>query len=324
MDRIGDLSLFLRVLDLGSISAAARSLDLSVAVASQRLKRLERELGVRLLHRTTRRLHATPEGMLLVEQGRALVEDLESLTGGLRQSATEVSGTLRVTMSAAFGGRYISPLLPEFLALHPRVKLSVNLDDQIVDLVGSGFDLGIRVGALGDSGLVARQLASNRRVLCASPDYLQRHGTPRTPAELADHDCLLLVGSQGRQDIWHFSDRRGREIVQRVQGRFESNQGALLRDAAMAGLGIAMHSVWHVHEQLSRGELQVLLPDYPIATTGIHAVMPQRRLVPPRVRAFVDFLAERLGDPSPWERDSATRTAQPARPGRPASARRGA
>ena len=324
MDRIGDLSLFLRVLDLGSISAAARSLDLSVAVASQRLKRLERELGVRLLHRTTRRLHATPEGMLLVEQGRALVEDLESLTGGLRQSATEVSGTLRVTMSAAFGGRYISPLLPEFLALHPRVKLSVNLDDQIVDLVGSGFDLGIRVGALGDSGLVARQLASNRRVLCASPDYLQRHGTPRTPAELADHDCLLLVGSQGRQDIWHFSDRRGREIVQRVQGRFESNQGALLRDAAMAGLGIAMHSVWHVHEQLSRGELQVLLPDYPIAMTGIHAVMPQRRLVPPRVRAFVDFLAERLGDPSPWERDSATRTAQPVRPGRPASARRGA
>ncbi len=324
MDRIGDLSLFLRVLDLGSISAAARSLDLSVAVASQRLKRLERELGVRLLHRTTRRLHATPEGMLLAEQGRALVEDLESLTGGLRQSATEVSGTLRVTMSAAFGGRYISPLLPEFLAMHPRVKLSVNLDDQIVDLVGSGFDLGIRVGALGDSGLVARQLASNRRVLCASPDYLQRHGTPRTPAELADHDCLLLVGSQGRQDIWHFSDRRGREIVQRVQGRFESNQGALLRDAAMAGLGIAMHSVWHVHEQLSRGELQVVLPDYPIATTGIHAVMPQRRLVPPRVRAFVDFLAERLGDPSPWERGPATRTAQPARPGRPASAKRGA
>jgi DNA-binding transcriptional LysR family regulator len=324
MDRIGDLSLFLRVLDLGSISAAARSLDLSVAVASQRLKRLERELGVRLLHRTTRRLHATPEGMLLVEQGRALVEDLESLTGGLRQSATEVSGTLRVTMSAAFGGRYISPLLPEFLALHPRVKLSVNLDDQIVDLVGSGFDLGIRVGALGDSGLVARQLASNRRVLCASPDYLQRHGTPRTPAELAEHDCLLLVGSQGRQDMWHFSDRRGREIVQRVQGRFESNQGALLRDAAMAGLGIAMHSVWHVHEQLSRGELQVLLPDYPIATTGIHAVMPQRRLVPPRVRAFVDFLAERLGDPSPWERGPATRTAQPVRPGRPASAKRGA
>jgi DNA-binding transcriptional LysR family regulator len=301
MDRVGDLSLFLRVLDLGSISAAARSLDLSVAVASQRLKRLERDLGVRLLHRTTRQLHATPEGAALAEQGRALVEDLEALTGGLRQNATEVSGTLRVTMSAAFGSQYISPLLPEFLALHPRVKLSVNLNDQILDLVGSGFDLGIRVGALGDSGLVARQLATNRRVLCAAPEYLQRRGTPRTPADLAAHDCLLLVGSQGRQEAWHFTDRKGREITQRVQGRFESNQGALLRDAVMAGLGIAMHSVWHVHEQLRSGQLQVLLPDYPIATTGIHAVMPQRRLVPPRVRAFVDFLAERLGGHPPWE-----------------------
>jgi DNA-binding transcriptional LysR family regulator len=302
MDRIGDLSLFLRVLDLGSISAAARSLDLSVAVASQRLKRLERELGVRLLHRTTRQLHATPEGMQLAEQGRALVEDLESLTGGLRQSATEVSGTLRVTMSAAFGSQYISPLLPEFLGLHPRVKLSVNLDDQIVDLVGSGFDLGIRVGAMGDSSLVARRLASNRRVLCAAPAYLQTHGLPRTPAELATHDCLLLVGSQGRQDVWHFTDRKGRDIAQRVQGRFESNQGALLRDAVVAGLGIAMHSLWHVHEQLRSGLLQLLLPDYPIHTTGIYAVMPQRRLVPPRVRAFVDFLAGRFGDHPPWER----------------------
>ncbi|HTM28662.1 MAG TPA: LysR family transcriptional regulator [Rhodanobacter sp.] len=302
MDRIGDLSLFLRVLDLGSISAAARSLDLSVAVASQRLKRLERDLGVRLLHRTTRQLHATPEGAALAEQGRALVEDLEALTGGLRQSATEVSGTLRVTLPASFGRQYISPLLPAFLALHPRVKLSVNLNDQMLDLVGSGFDLGIRVGALDDSALVARQLAVNRRVLCAAPDYLRRRGTPRSPADLAEHDCLLLVGSQGRQDTWRFTDRKGREIVQRVQGRFESNLGELLRDAVVAGLGIALHSVWHVHEELHAGRLQVVLPDYSLATTGIYAVMPERRLVPPRVRAFVDFLAERLGEHPPWER----------------------
>jgi len=302
MDRIGDIGLFLRVLDAGSISAAARSLDLSVAVASQRLKRLERELGVRLLHRTTRQLHPTPEGLQLAEQGRALVEDLESLTGSLRQSATDISGTLRVTMSAAFGGQYISPLLPEFLRRHPRVKLSVNLNDQVVDLIGAGFDLGIRVGALGDSSLVARRLASNQRVLCASPAYLRKHAAPRTPADLAAHECLLLVGSQGRQDVWHFTDREGRDIAQRVRGRFESNQGALLRDAVVAGLGIALHSLWHVHEPLRRGQLRVLLPDYPIAATGIYAVMPQRRLVPPRVRAFVDFLAERLGDRPPWER----------------------
>lgn len=299
MDRLDDLTLFLRVLDLGSISAAARSLDLSVAVASQRLKRLERELGVRLLHRTTRRLHATPEGAALAEQGRPLVEDLEALTGGLRQSGAEIAGTLRVTASASFGRQYLSPLLPEFLALHPRVRLSINLTDQMLDLVSSGFDLAIRIGALDDSSLVARKLAANHRVLCASPDYLRRHGMPRTPQELVDHECVLLVGSQGRQDVWRFGDGSGGEIAVRVRGRVETNYGELVRDSAVAGVGIAVHSSWHVIEDLRAGRLVQVLPQYPLAESGIYAVMPQRRLVPPRVRAFVDFLAERFANP-PW------------------------
>ena len=301
MDRIGDIALFLRVLDLGSISAAARSLDLSVAVASQRLKRLERDLGVRLLHRTTRQLHATPEGLLLAEQGRALVEDLEALAGGLRQAGTGIAGTLRVTMSSTFGRLYISPLLPEFLALHPGVRVSVDLNDLKVDLISSGMDLAIRIGVLDDSSLVARKLATNRRVLCASPDYLRRHGAPKTPADLERHECLLLVGSQGRNDTWRLQDG-DHEVTVRVNGRIESNQGELLRDATVAGLGIAMHSTWHVNSDLRAGRLQIVLPEYPLADTGIHAVMPQRRLVPPRVRAFVDFLADRLGDVPPWER----------------------
>jgi len=302
MDRIDDIALFLRVLDLGSISAAARSLDLSVAVASQRLKRLERELGVRLLHRTTRQLHPTPEGMLLAEQGRELVEDLEALTGGLRKAASGVAGTLRVTMSSTFGRLYISPLLPEFLSLHPEVRVSVDLNDLKVDLISAGLDLAIRIGALDDSSLVARKLASNRRVLCASPDYLRRYGAPASPADLEHRECLLLVGSQGRQDTWRLGDGRGGEMAVRVRGRIESNQGDLLRDAALAGLGIGLHSLWHVSEDLHAGRLQVVLPDWPLAETGIHALMPQRRLVPPRVRAFVDFLAERLGGVPPWER----------------------
>lgn len=302
MDRLGDLALFLRVLDRGSISAAARSLDLSVAVASQRLKRLERDLGVRLLHRTTRRLHPTPEGMALAEQGRALVEDLEALTGGLRQASTGVAGTLRVTMSSTFGRLYVSPLLPEFLPRHPGVRVSVDLNDQKVDLVSAGLDLAIRIGALEDSSLVARKLATNRRVLCASPGYLRRHGTPKTPADLTRHACLLLVGSQGRQDTWKLGDGRGGEVSVRVSGPLESNEGELLRDAAVAGLGIALHATWHVCEDLRAGRLEVVLPRYPLADTGIHAVMPQRRLVPPRVRAFVDFLADQFGETPPWER----------------------
>src|SRR5690606_13820091 len=301
-DRIGDLGLFLRVLDLGSISAAARSLDLSPAVASQRLKRLERELGVRLLHRTTRRLHPTPEGVALAEQGRELVEDLEALTGSLRRSATEVSGTLRVTTSASFGRLYVSPLLPEFLLAHPRLRISIDLSDQTRDLVSAGFDLAIRIGALADSTLVARKLASNRRVLCASPGYLRRHGAPRTPGDLARHECILLSGSQGRQDTWRLRDRAGHETAVRVQGRLESNFGEVVRDAAVAGLGIALHSTWHVCEDLHAGRLQAVLPDYAIADGGIYALMPQRRLVPPRVRVFTDFLAQRFGENPPWER----------------------
>jgi len=299
MDRIGDISLFLRVLDLGSISAAARSLDLSVAVASQRLQRLERDLGVRLLHRTTRRLHATPEGTVLAEQGRALVEDLEALSGSLRQAGTGIAGTLRVTTSATFGRLHISPLLPEFLRTYPNLNVSMHLTDHILDLVSSGFDLAIRIGTLEDSTLVARKLADNRRLLCASPDYLREHGWPRTPQDLGDHQCLILVGSQGRADVWRFGDGAGGEVAVRVQGRVEANTGELLADAALAGFGIAMHSVWHVCDDLRAGRLVQVLPDYPLATTGIHAVMPQRRLAPPRVRAFVDFLAERWRDNPP-------------------------
>lgn len=306
MDRLDDIALFLRVLDLGSISAAARSLDLSVALASQRLQRLERQLGVRLLHRTTRRLHPTAEGVALAERGRALVDELDALTVELRRGSAEASGTLRMTASASFGRQYLSPLLPAFLARYPKVRISLDLSDLMKDLVSSGYDLAIRIGNLEDSNLVARKIATNRRVLCASPDYLVRHGTPRTPGDLARHECLVLVGSQGRQDVWRMNDRNGREIALRVGGRFECNFGEALRDAALGGLGIALHSTWHVCEDLRSGRLRQVLPAYRIAESGIHAVMPQRQLVPLRVRAFVDFLCEQFADP-PWEHAS-TRT----------------
>jgi DNA-binding transcriptional LysR family regulator len=302
MNRIDDLNLFLRILDLGSVSAAARHLDMSVAVASQRLKRLERELGVRLLHRTTRRLRVTAEGATLAEHGRALIEDLDALTTGLRHAGTQVVGTLRVTTAASFGRQYISPLLPEFLARHPGVRISIDLNEQVLDLVGAGFDLAIRIGALRDSTLVSQKLAANRRVLCASPEYLRRYGKPKTPADLERHECLVQVESQGRRDVWRLTDHDGNEVAVRVNGRFESNFGELLRDAAIAGLGIAQHSTWHVCGDLRSGLLRVVLPNYPIADTGIHAVMPRRQLVPLRVRAFVDFLAERFGEKPPWDR----------------------
>lgn len=301
MDRLDDIALFLRVLETGSISAAARSLDLSVALASQRLKRLEAAMGVRLLHRTTRRLHPTPEGLALAEQGRPLVEEFEALTVGLRQAGAEVAGNLRVTMGATFGRMWVSPLLPEFMALHPQVRVVAHLSDQTVDLVGDGFDLAIRIGALDDSSLVSRRIAVNRRVLAASPAYLQRHGVPETPQALVAHDCLLLFDNHRRRDVWQLHDAQDRPVEVHVNGRLESTLGELLRDAAVAGEGIGLFSHWHVADDLRAGRLVQVLPHCRLDETGIHAVMPQRRFVPPRVRAFVDFLELRFGEPPPWE-----------------------
>lgn len=302
MDRLDDLNLFMRVADLGSITAAARSLDVSVAVASQRLSRLEQRLGVRLLHRTTRRLKLTAEGAALLEQARPLVEDLDALTGALKRAGREIAGTLRVTMSAAFGRRYVSPLLPQFLARHPALAVHVVVGDQMFDLASEGLDLAIRIGTLEDSNLVSRKIAANRRVLCASPRYLRRNGAPNKPQDLASHECLVLSGAKGPIDAWRLRGPDGRQTTVRVHGRFQSNFGEVIRDAALAGQGIALLSTWHVCEDLRAGRLRAVLADHSLPDSGIYAVMPQRRLVLPRVRAFVDFLAEELGGTPPWER----------------------
>ena len=303
MDRLTDIALFLKVLDLGSISAAARNLDLSVAVASKRLQRLEEDLGVRLLHRTTRHVHATTEGAALATQGRVLVEDLEALTSGLRRGGTQIAGILRVTTSPTFGRLYISPRLPEFLARHPDMRLSIHFSDEMVDLVTGGFDLAIRIGSLDDSGLIARRLATNQRVLCAAPGYLKKHGRPKRPADLEKHQCLLQVGAQGKPATWTLQDAHGRTVTARVNSHLESNLGDSLRDAALAGLGIALHSTWHVCDDLRTGRLEVVLPDYPVPDTAIYAVMPQRRLVPPRVRVFTEFLVDYFAATPPWHHD---------------------
>lgn len=302
MDRIGDLQLFLRVVDLGSISAAARSLEISVAVASQRLQRLEKTLGVRLIHRSTRQLRVTPEGAALAEQGRPLVEDLEALTSSLKKAAKDVSGTLRVTVPAAFGRQYISPLLPTFLARHPRLRVSIDMSDPMQDLVGEGFDLAIRIGQVQEQSLVARRLTNNRRLLCAAPAYLKRRGVPKSPEDLREHDCLLMMGAKGPRDQWTLTAPDGTETTIRVRGRLESNMGEVIRDAAIAGMGISLHSAWHVCEDLLAGRLTQVLPKYQLAPSAIYAVMPPRRLMLPRVRAFIDFLVEHFGESPPWER----------------------
>jgi DNA-binding transcriptional LysR family regulator len=181
------------------------------------------------------------------------------------------------------------------------VKLSIHYSDELLDLVAAGFDMAIRIGKLDSSGLIARRLATNQRVLCAAPAYLRKHGVPATPRDLERHQCLLQIGAGGKPNSWRLQDKTGREIAVRVNSRLESNLGESLRDAALAGLGIALHSTWHVGEDLRAGRLQVVLSDYPIADSGIYAVTPQRRLVPQRVRAFTGFLANYFGENPPGQ-----------------------
>jgi DNA-binding transcriptional LysR family regulator len=192
--------------------------------------------------------------------------------------------------------------MPEFLARHPRLKLSLDLSDAMVDLVAEGFDLGLRIGTLEDSSLIARRLSDNRRILCASPAYLARRGAPETPADLEQHDCLLMVGAKGPRDRWTLVSPDGSETTVRVRGPLESNMGEVVRDAVLAGLGISLHSTWHVCDDLKAGRLKVVLPDWRIPDSAIYAVMPQRRLMLPRVRAFIDFVVAKFGDVPPWER----------------------
>lgn len=309
-DRLSDLGLFLRILDRGSISAAARSLGISTAVASQRLARFEAALGVRLVHRTTRRLSATREGTELAAHGRPLIEDLDALTAGLRGGAGEVSGVLRITAPASFGRLYLSPVLPAFLARHPALALQAHLSDDVIDLLACGIDLALRIGSLEPSSLVARRLADDHRVLVAAPSYLAQRGAPRTPADLAHHDCLLLMssaGTTGIHDRWQLRDARGRETSVRVAGRFVSSLGEVVRDAAVAGLGIALHSEWMVCDELRAGRLARVLPGHAPPPAGIYAITPPRRLVPARVQVFIDFLADQFATAPPWQRDPGRR-----------------
>ena len=255
---------------------------------------------MRLFHRITRRLHPTAKGTVLAQQGRVLEEDLESLGSGLRKTATEIAGTLRVTMSALF-----SRQVRVAGAAHLPGPTSQTADQRAFERSGCGPDQ--RGFRFGDSHRHAGRFhlgrATYRTQSSGSARFAGLHAAPGYPQSLqalADHDCLLLFGSHGRQDVWRLHDADGEGHAIRVQGKFESNYGELLRDACVAGQGIAIHSLWHIAEDLRAGRLEVMLPHCRLSTTAISAVVPHRWLLPPRVGAFVDFLISQFGD-APWE-----------------------
>ncbi|ENW83702.1 hypothetical protein F909_00363 [Acinetobacter sp. ANC 3929] len=287
-----DFQFFIRVADLGSISKAAQDTNISVSVASQKLQRLEQNLQLRLFHRTTRKLTLTEEGRALLEHGRPWIADFIHLQESFKLKDQALTGTLRMTTSATFGTKILMPVIAEFSRLHPELKMYLDLNDQNIDLIQHGMDLAIRIGQLKSSSLVAKQLSPNPRLLCASPTYLKQYGVPETLADLKLHRCILQQHGHGLTDQWHFINVEGKIEQIHVEGYFATNSGEGVRQAALAGLGISNHSIWHVADDLATGKLVQILSDYPVATTAIYAVFPHRELIAPKVQRFLDYLVD--------------------------------
>jgi DNA-binding transcriptional LysR family regulator len=292
-----DVSLFARAALLSNLSAAGREFGLSPAVASARIANLERTLGARLLHRTTRRISLTQEGEVFIVRAAALLDAAAAARASVGRGLAEPQGRLRVTMPSSFGRQHVSPAIAGFLRRYPGVSLDLRLSDQVVDLIDAGIDIAIRIGALKDSSLVARRLAVNRRVICCSPAYLATHGAPLHPSDLTRHECVILSD----QRDWSFSTPAG-PLTVRVNGRLATDNGEVIRDALVAGFGIALKSSWDVAPYLRSGELVTVLDAYPLAdTVAIWAVYPSRAFVPPKTHAFIDFLTAHFGDPPYWD-----------------------
>ena len=299
MDRFKQIETFVAVALRGSLSAAAQAEGVAPAIIGRRIDALEERLGVKLLVRTTRRITLTFEGSAFLEDAQRILNDVANAEASVSLGGIKASGHLRISAPAGFGRRHVAPLVPGFRAAHPDVSLSLDLTDRLVDLVNEGIDLAVRIGHLDDSTLVAVRLADNRRVVVASPGYLAAHGRPQRPADLVKHRCLTFgnTGSQSRG--WQFMID-GQATSVRVSGPLECSDGAVLHEWALAGHGIAWRSMWEVADDIAAGRLVELLDRFAAPDTAIHAVFPQRRQLPLRVRMFVDHLRNAYSDPDYW------------------------
>jgi DNA-binding transcriptional LysR family regulator len=286
-----NLALFLRVATLGAIGRAGEEFDLSATNASQRIQTLEAELGVKLFHRTTRAVTLTPDGQVFIEHARRILDDVEEAHNVFSGNASVIKGTLRVTMSASFGRSHILPFVPELLHLYPNLKLELDFSDTTIDIIEQGYDIAFRMGELESSSLLARKVDDNPMLLVASPDYLERSGEPKTPEDLMNHSCLPF----GRMNVWQLKGEDGKRHDVTVSGPVMVNLGDAIGDLVLAGMGIGLASMWYVGPDLLSGKIVPVLPDYKVwPETKIWAVRPPGRLTPARVKAFLDFMQERI------------------------------
>ena len=299
MDRLKQIESFVAAATKGSLTAAAQAEGVAPAVVGRRIDALETRLGVKLLVRTTRRISLTHEGSAFLEDGQRLLADLASAEASVSAGGVKASGHLRVTSPAGFGRRHVAPLVPRFLALHPDVSLSLNLSDRVVDIVNEGVDCAVRVGDLPDSTLISVRLADNRRLCVATSAYLEKRGVPQHPSELTKHECLTLSSDASQTRGWAFVvDRQA--IHLRPRGRLDCSDGQVLHDWCLQGLGIAWRSTWEVEREVADGRLQVVLADFAAPPNGIYAVFAHAKLLPLRVRLWIDFLKHSYGDAGYW------------------------
>jgi DNA-binding transcriptional LysR family regulator len=299
-----NIAAFVQVVESGSISAAALRLNLAKSVVSKRIADLEAELGVELLHRSTRGVTATDKGIAFHKRAREIMRDLDQAADEVTDRSDDLCGQLRITAPMSFGTMYLSPMLFQLLARHPRLEVALNLDDRLVDILVEGYDLAIRIARLRDSSLVARKLAVSRRVVCCSPEYAKRHGLPSSLDDIVAHSCIGYANTHSSQ-LWQFESRDGTEPRSlTVRSRIVANNGEAMRDAAIAGLGLAVLPLFIVADALGKGELINALPHERPADDAVYALYPHTRHVAQKVRAIIDYLVQALADP-PWERTQA-------------------
>lgn len=297
MSNFGDLEIFARVVSAGSMSAAGRELGLSPAVVSKRLRRLEDRLGTRLLQRTTRQIALTEAGQGFYERVIAILAGVEEAEAFVSRRSSMARGTLKVTAPTSFGRMHIAPHLGSFMRDNPDLTVNLVLSDAMVDIVAEGYDVAIRIAELADSSLVARKVAPVRRILCASPDYLERQGTPASLDELASHNCLTHLSGEP----WRLVGPDGSAPF-RPEGTLLTNSSEVVREAVIAGIGVALRSTWDIGPELAAGKLVQILPEYEGSQAiAVHAIYPSRQFLPVKVRLFIDFLADLYGNTPYWE-----------------------
>jgi DNA-binding transcriptional LysR family regulator len=305
MDYLGAMRLFVRALELGSFSKAALDQTVKISSVSRAVAALEDDLGVALFNRSTRRLHPTEAGVDFYDSALRILSDVEAARLQISSLNGRPQGLLKINIPGAFGRRHVMPLLPDFLARYPDIRIDAVLTEATVNIIEVGADLAIRIGTLPDSTLIAKKLAQHRRILCASPAFLARHPEINRPEDLSGRACLPF-GLLQPSNRWHF-EREGETIEVRVGGPLTANDSEALLEAALAGLGIVLLPTWLVAGELRVGRLQSLLTDWQASLApgdrAIWGVYPPKKFLSPKVRVFLDFVESRFGRPAYWDRD---------------------